>query len=301
MPKLSAAGPTQTAVCQTSCMSEWFSGDVVANGVRIHYYRTGGDKPPLVLSHGATDSGLCWTRVARVLESNYDVILPDARGHGLSDAPPSGYASSNRAADLAGLIDALGLRRPAVGGHSMGAGTTLRLVADYPDLASCVILEDPGFRSGEPSPPRPGQADPRGGLRRLVLDAQADGLEATIVRGRAASPSWAEEEFEPWAEAKLRVRRAFLDDSTRTGPADEWRELLPRVRCPVLLVTSDPELGGIVTPERAQEATRLLPALQVVRLRGAGHNIRREQFEPFVRHVADFLAVTYAPATLQTR
>ena len=121
----------------------WFSGDVVANGMHIHYYRTGGDKPPLVLSHGATDSGLCWTRVARVLESNYDLILPDARGHGSSDAPPSGYASSDRAADLAGLIDALGLQRPAIGGHSMGAATTLRLVADYPDLASCAVLEDP--------------------------------------------------------------------------------------------------------------------------------------------------------------
>jgi hypothetical protein len=57
-------------------MSNWFSGDVDANGVRIHYYRTGGEKPPLVLSHGATDSGRCWTRVARDLESDYDVIMP---------------------------------------------------------------------------------------------------------------------------------------------------------------------------------------------------------------------------------
>ena len=68
-----------------------------------------------------------------------------------------------------------------------------------------------------------------------------------------------------------------------------------------MLVTSDPELGSIVTPDVAQEATRLLPSLQVVRLSGAGHNIRREQFEPFVRHVRDFLAVTYAPAALQMR
>lgn len=272
-------------------MPEWFSGDVVANGLNIHYARTGGDKPALVLSHGATDSGLCWTRVARALEADYDVIMPDARGHGLSDAPPSGYASRDRAADLASLIDALGLRRPAVGGHSMGAATTLRLIADYPDLASCAILEDPGFRSSEPGPPRPGQPAPRTALRTLVLDAQSDGLEATIARGRASSPAWAEEEFEPWAAAKLQVRRAYLDDSTAHSSGEEWRELLPRVRCPVLLVTSDPELGGIVTPEAARAATELLPWLQVVRLRGAGHNIRREQFEPFVRAVRDFLAV----------
>jgi pimeloyl-ACP methyl ester carboxylesterase len=126
-------------------------------------------------------------------------------------------------------------------------------------------------------------------LRRIVLDAQSDGLEGTIARGRANSPTWAEEEFEPWAEAKLRVSRNFLDDPTRSGTAEEWRELLQRVKCPVLLVTSGPELGSIVTPDVAQEATRVLPSLQVVRLSGAGHYIRREQFEPFVRHVRDFL------------
>src|ERR1700694_4237700 len=109
-------------------MADWFSGDLAANGIKMHYYRTGGNKPPLVLSHGATDSGLCWTRLARALESDYDVILPDARGPGLSCGPPSGGASSDRAADLAGLIDALGLTRPAVGGHSMGAATTLSLI-----------------------------------------------------------------------------------------------------------------------------------------------------------------------------
>ena len=71
---------------------DWQSGDIETNGIRMHYHRTGGDKPALVLSHGATDSGLCWTRVARVLEADYDVIMPDARGHGRSDAPATAAA-----------------------------------------------------------------------------------------------------------------------------------------------------------------------------------------------------------------
>jgi hypothetical protein len=40
-------------------VAEWSSSDITANGITIHYYRTGGDKPPLVLNHGATDDGLC--------------------------------------------------------------------------------------------------------------------------------------------------------------------------------------------------------------------------------------------------
>jgi pimeloyl-ACP methyl ester carboxylesterase len=105
-------------------MPEWFSGDVKTNGLRMHYYRTGGEKPPLVLAHGATDSGQCWSRVARTLESEYDVILPDARGHGLSDAPERGYTTSDHAGDLAGFINALGSpaagRRRTLNGRRLG-------------------------------------------------------------------------------------------------------------------------------------------------------------------------------------
>ena len=136
-------------------VSTWTSGDVATNGIRMHYYRTGGGKPPLVLAHGATDDGLCWTRVARALESDYDVIMPDARGHGLSDAPANGYSSQDHAADLAGLIGALELKTPAIGGHSMGAAATLRLVADYPDLVRGAFLEDPPVWIGE-RPTTPG-------------------------------------------------------------------------------------------------------------------------------------------------
>src|SRR5690242_13485221 len=100
-------------------MTDWQSGHVEANGIRLHYTRTGGDRPPLVLAHGFSDDGLCWTPVVAVLAPDYDVIMVDARGHGLSDAPAHGYGSAEHAADLAGAIGALGLRRPAVLGHSM--------------------------------------------------------------------------------------------------------------------------------------------------------------------------------------
>lgn len=57
-------------------------GDTMINGVKIHYYRTGGNKPPFVLLHGATDNGLCRTPVAEKLADKYDVIMPDALATG---------------------------------------------------------------------------------------------------------------------------------------------------------------------------------------------------------------------------
>ena len=269
-------------------MTEWYSGDVTANGIRVHYYRTGGDKPPLVLNHGATDNGLCWTRLARALESDYDVIMPDARGHGLSEAVEAGYSSKERAADLAGLIEALRLDKPAVGGHSMGAQTTFRLAADYPNLLRCAVLEDPGFRPANPRPNEGGRPNP---MRQWLEELRPLGREAIMARGRQQSPTWDEVEFGPWADAKLQVSPNFLNRPFFQNEPP-WQELMPRVTCPVLLVTADPDRGSIVTPETAQEAERINPRVKVVRLSGAGHNIRREQFDGFLAAVQAFLSET---------
>ena len=152
-------------------LSDAFSGDVIVNenaaagGARIHYHRTGGDKPPLVLFHGFSDNGLCWTRVAQVLEENYDLIMPDARGHGLSEAPEGEYTARVHAADLAGLIRALGLGKPALMGHSMGGSTVANTAAFYPDLVACAVLEDPSLAA--PDTPR-ASAPPREGDARMA-------------------------------------------------------------------------------------------------------------------------------------
>ena len=85
-------------------MATWQSGDVSVNGLRLHYTRTGGDKPPVVLAHGFSDDGLCWTPVAEVLAPDYDVIMVDARGHGQSEAPEQGYNMADMAGDLRGVF-----------------------------------------------------------------------------------------------------------------------------------------------------------------------------------------------------
>jgi N-formylmaleamate deformylase len=270
-------------------VAEWSSSDITANGITIHYYRTGGDKPPVVLNHGATDDGLCWTRLARALEGEYDVIMPDARGHGRSEAPDGGYDSATRAADLAAFIQALGLVRPAVGGHSMGAMTAFFLAATYPDRLRCAILEDPGFRLETGTPPEAEQRARAERTRREREERRSLGREGLIAWVRAARPDWAEEEYGPWADAQLRVRTP-PGGAPRPAEQGAWRDLVPKLACPTLLVTADPDQGSIVTPEAAAEAARLNPLVRVVRLRGAGHNIRREQFDGYVAAVRAFLA-----------
>src|SRR5689334_1913015 len=126
-------------------MPAWKTGELTANGIRLHYVRTAHaaapPKPALVLAHGFSDDARCWTPVAQALEASYDVIMVDARGHGRSEGPETGYGSAEHAADLAGAIGALGLSRPAILGHSMGAATALALAGTYPDLPGTILLE----------------------------------------------------------------------------------------------------------------------------------------------------------------
>jgi len=270
-------------------MSEWSSGELNANGIRVHYYRTGGDKPPVVLSHGATDDGLCWTPVARVLAANYDVIMPDARGHGLSEAPDNGYSSAERAKDLAGLIESLRLEKPAVGGHSMGGQTTFRLAIERPDLIRCAILEDPGFRPRSTPEEPVGQQERSARMRENVARLKGMNRDELLAYIRAERPTWSEDEYGPWADSKLRLSLKF-GGAVRFPEGPMWWESLPSLTRPTLLITADPDKGSIVTSEVAAEAARLSPLLKVAHLAGAGHNIRREQFAGFLEIVQKFLA-----------
>src|SRR5689334_11621176 len=127
-------------------MTEWKEGQINANGITIHYYRSGGDKKPsILLLHGITDSGQCWPRVAVDLEGSYDTIMTDARGHGHSGASAD-FSIALLADDAAAVIRALGLEKPYVWGHSMGAITAATLAAAYPGLVRAVVLEDPPLR-----------------------------------------------------------------------------------------------------------------------------------------------------------
>jgi pimeloyl-ACP methyl ester carboxylesterase len=269
-------------------MAQWLPSKVVTNGISLNYYRSGGDKPALILCHGITDNGLCWLRVAQVLAKDYDLIMVDARGHGLSDKPERGYASSDHAADVAGLIRALGLEKPYLMGHSMGGRTVATLITTYPDLARAAILEDPPLREESDDPKVVAE-------RRTMLENWRDNtiagkkqsLAQLTAAGRERSPSWAEIEFGPWAQAKHQVSPNVFQFAA--GASLPWPELAGKIACPTLLVTGDPAAGAIVTPEVAAAGARLNPKIQVAHIPGAGHNIRREQFEQFVAVVQAFL------------
>ena len=271
-------------------MSNWTKSSIQTNGILLTYHRTGrGENPPLVLAHGITDSGLCWTRVAKALEKEYDIIMVDARGHGESDRPEDGYSPDDHADDLAGLIEGLGLEKPRVMGHSMGASTVSNLASHYPHLVGKVVLEDP--------PPQKANATPEdvaAGKERMttwrarLAESQKGDASAIIAQGKIDNPKWHESEFDLWSKAKMGVSLNVFNFGMK--PRTPWPESVANIQSPTLLVTGDPELGAIVSSEHSSMAEASNPQIQVAHIPEVGHNIRRDNFERFVEVVREFLA-----------
>lgn len=267
-------------------MPQWQSDQLQINSTIIHYTRTGGDKPPLLLVHGYTDNGLYWTRVTQALEADYDLVMPDARGHGNSPGPDETYTSDLHAADLAGVIEALGLGQPVVVGHSMGAISASLLAARYPDRVSAIVLVDPPWHI-KPGPVDEAQRQGWQAWKQNIIEHQRQPHDALIALCKQQNPSWHPIDLETWAAAELQFDvRTF--DFFQIMPR-RWQEVVTAIRCPVLLMIGDSDLSGLVTPEIAQEAVALAPNVHIAHIAHAGHSIQRDQFDSFMAAVQAFL------------
>jgi 3-oxoadipate enol-lactonase len=187
---------------------------VQAGKVRLAY-RTWGPAgaPPAVLLHALGEQSSDWAAVASALAPSSRVYAPDLRGHGASDWP-GGYTIEQLTTDLAAFIDALGLDRVTLGGHSIGGPPAYLYAARHPDRVARLILEEPA-----PPWPRP----PR-----------------ELVRPDAPLP------FD-WAATAL--SNEFTDPQVSA-----WRAALRQVQAPVLLVAGGPashvdqgQLAGLAT------------------------------------------------------
>jgi pimeloyl-ACP methyl ester carboxylesterase len=265
--------------------SGWTDGYVMANGIRIHYWRTGGNKPALVMAHGSSDDGLCWTNLAREFQDQFDIIMFDARGHGLSDPPSPSDPPDVQVEDLAGLIKELKLDRPILMGHSMGSSSVARFAAKYPDVPKAVILEDPGLVRATPAAGAPAQTPEQ---RRAAILARNNMTEQELVAGcMKNSPKWGQSECEFWAPSKRRHHPATVASVPSALPP--LGELFPKITAPTLIVKADAQ-GDL--RKQNEEIARRLPRGKVVHIEGAGHNVRRENKAQTIEVMKAFLGGT---------
>lgn len=164
----------------------WTHRDVSANGTRFHVAEAG-EGPLVLLLHGFPQFWWAWRhQLPALADAGLRAVAPDLRGYGASDKPPRGYDAYTLAADVAGLVRALGEERAILVGHDWGAAIAWTVAALHPEVVDRLVV----LSTAHPLRHREAAfADPRGQLRAsaYMLSAQTPWVaERTLLRDDAA-------------------------------------------------------------------------------------------------------------------
>jgi non-heme chloroperoxidase len=116
----------------------------LTTGVRLRYAEQGDPAgPPIILLHGYSDSWFSFSRVLPLFPARYRIYALDQRGHGDSERPASGYTMRELAADVLAFMDAKGLARATLVGHSMGSMVAQQVALAAPERVARLVLVAP--------------------------------------------------------------------------------------------------------------------------------------------------------------
>jgi pimeloyl-ACP methyl ester carboxylesterase len=118
----------------------WTHRDINANGIGFHIAEAG-TGPLVLLLHGFPEFWWSWRhQLAALAEAGYHAVAPDLRGYGASDKPPRGYDAPTLAADVAGMVRALGERDAVVVGHDWGGHLAWSVAALHPAVVRRLLV-----------------------------------------------------------------------------------------------------------------------------------------------------------------
>jgi len=253
----------------------------LATGPRLRYATQGdADGIPVVFLHGWPDSWFSFSRVLPLLPPRLRAFVPDQRGYGDSDRPASGYAIDDFATDVVAFLDAVGVERAAIVGHSFGSFVARRVAIASPARVSRLVLIGTGVSAGTP-PVREAQAS----LRELADPVTVDFARA-FQAGTAHAPlpaSFFERIVEESMKLPSRLWRELLDALLAYADADD----LARITPPTLLLWGEHDA---LFPRQDQD--RLAASIRGAELRiyrGIGHCPNWESPERVAADVQAFL------------
>ena len=246
---------------------------IKTNNIELYYETYGGTGKPLVLISGLGYPLWQWHRMVPFLAEQFQVIAFDNRGVGQSDKPEGPYTAQMLAADTAGLLDALGIEKAIIVGHSMGGFIAQSLALDFPSKVEKLILCSTNFGGPHHVPVTPE-------AMRVLSDVTSDAL-TRFKNGLAVStaPGWAEknpqmiDEWVKWRvanpiepapyQAQLAIGLSLMTE------AAAFETKLPRLNIPTLILFGKHD--KVVPPENASLLSTQIANSKVVIFPDAGH------------------------------
>lgn len=230
------------------------------NGFDLAYERRGSGTP-LVLIHGFPLDHTIWEDVIPLLESEFDLILPDLRGFGESSTVKFPYMMTDMAQDLAALLDALGVEKASLAGHSMGGYVALAFAKQYPERVDNLALV--ASQAASDSPER------KKGRYKTAADVTEKGVRVVV------------EAMIEKLTASRRVQaciRPIMERQNVSGVVGALKAMAEREDCsaflgafdrPVILIHGDAD--QLIPIDRALEIKNFAPSAFLNVLSGGGH------------------------------
>lgn len=257
------------------------------------FFRKYGDGPPLIILHGLFGSSDNWTSIARSLEKDFTVYLPDLRNHGKSPHSDDHDYNSMRE-DLHELVTELNLDKFYLAGHSMGGKTAIAYALKWPEkLLGLLIADISPFVSGKSGGP---EYNHHAGILNSMLS-----LDLSQINSRAeAEKAIAEKISSP------SIRGFVLKNLERShGNKFEWK-----LNAPSLLSNLEKIMEGIdrndvfryqvtgfpvifikgkeseyLPDSDYEDVKRIFPAAEIVEVEGAGHWIHADRPDEVIRNL----------------
>jgi pimeloyl-ACP methyl ester carboxylesterase len=268
----------------------------------------------LVLIHGITSNSATWDRVLPALSQRHTVLAPDLLGHGRSDKLRGDYSVGAHANTVRDLLDALGYRRAAFVGHSLGGGVAMQLAYQYPERVEQLVLVAPGGFGTEVSPLLRAMSVPGSGSV-LALAAWRPFVQAgtvlTQLLGRLGlhGNTDLEEIGRAYAMLSNPLSRAAFIHTLRSVVDHHGQRVSALDRLAATEAFPSMVLWGardrIVPPDHGTRLRELVPHTQLLVFKQAGHFPHRDEPKRFVKVLNEFLAresgARGKPAVLRAR
>lgn len=258
-------------------------------GIELHLLEWGDPAhPTLCFLHGGSAHAHWFDAVVGRFTDRFHVVSLDQRGHGESAWPsPPAYATENFTDDLLGVLDALGVDRAVVIGHSMGGHNAMAFAAWHPARVRALVVVD-----ARPTMPAERIALlRRRGEHTLRVYPSLDAVVASfrlVPRETVADPALLAHLARAGAVEREGgyVYRFDPDANRQRRPADLMPQL-GRVASPALIVRG--ELSPILPVELAERMRAAIPDARVVEIPGAYHHLTLDKPAEFAAALAGFL------------
>jgi YbgC/YbaW family acyl-CoA thioester hydrolase len=232
-----------------------------------------GEGPAILFVHGYPLDHTIWRHQIDALEG-YRRIAPDLRGMGQSDAPDLGYGMASYAADLAALLDALGVDEVVLCGHSMGGYVAFEFLRNWRPRVRGLVLVDTRAEADSPDARRARDATA------AVARERGSGAVAETMLPKMLGPDTLA--GQPEVVDRVRTLMAGTPVPGIVGALASMRDrsgsesLLPTLAgLPTLVIVGDAD--AVTPPDQAQAMVQAIPGARLCVVPGAGHLPPMEQ------------------------